>query len=67
MNIDRMVMGAAGTMTLISLFLSWVHSPFWLGLTVLIGANMLQASITGFCPAAKLFKLLGLKPGRAFE
>lgn len=67
MNIDRMVMGTAGTMTLISLFLSWVHSPFWLGLTVLIGANMLQAAITGFCPSAKLFKFLRVKPGRAFE
>ena len=67
MNIDRLVMGMAGSMTLISLFLSWVHSPFWLVLTMLIGANMLQAAITGFCPAAKLFKLLGAKPGRAFE
>ena len=67
MNIDRLVMGTAGTMTLISLFLSWVHSPFWLGLTVLIGINMLQSAITGFCPAAKFFKLMGVKPGRAFE
>ena len=67
MNIDRLVMGTAGTMTLISLFLSWVHSPFWLGLTVLIGVNMFQSAITGFCPAARLFKLLGVKPGRAFE
>jgi hypothetical protein len=67
MNIDRLVMGTAGAMTLISLFLSWVHSPFWLGLTVFVGANLLQAAITGFCPSAKLFKLLGVKPGRAFE
>jgi len=67
MNIDRLVMGTAGSLILISLFLSWVHSTFWLGLTVLIGANMLQAAITGFCPAAKLFKFIGVKPGRAFE
>lgn len=67
MNIDRLVMGTAGSLTLISLFLSWVHSPFWLGLTVLIGANMLQSAFTGFCPAAILFKFLRVKPGRAFE
>jgi len=28
---------------------------------------MLQASFTGFCPAAIVFKKLGAKPGVAFE
>ncbi len=55
MNIDRLVMGTAGSLTLISLFLSWVYSPFWLGFTALIRANMLQSALTRFCPAAKLF------------
>ncbi|MCF6254398.1 MAG: DUF2892 domain-containing protein [Thiomicrorhabdus sp.] len=29
--------------------------PTWLWLTLFAGANALQASFTGFCPATKLF------------
>jgi hypothetical protein len=32
-----------------------------------VGANLLQASFTGFCPAAIIFKKLGAKPGAAFD
>jgi len=28
---------------------------------------MLQASFTGFCPAAMIFKKLGVRPGNAFN
>ena len=38
----------------------------WLLLTVFIGANMWQASITGYHPAAMIFQELGTKPGIAF-
>ena len=30
------------------------------------GVNMIQASFTGFCPAAMAFRKLGVKPGPAF-
>lgn len=67
MNIDRVVLAFAGTVVLLTLFLSWVHSPYWLWLTAFVGANMLQASITGFCPLARILKALGFKPGEAFH
>jgi hypothetical protein len=35
--------------------------------TVFIGANLLQSSFTGFCPAAKIFSKLGLPVGCAFK
>lgn len=67
MNLDRAVMMFAGFMVLLSLALTqWVH-PAWVWLTVFVGANLLQASITGFCPAAKLFRRLGVRPGNAFR
>ena len=67
MNIDRAVMMLAGTMVLISVALAhWVH-PGWAWLTVFVGANLLQASITGFCPAALVFRRLGVRPGKAFR
>lgn len=67
MSIDRAVMTLAGTMILVSLVLSQVHSIYWLALTAFVGLNLLQASFTGFCPAAIIFKRLGLKAGCAFS
>jgi hypothetical protein len=34
--------------------------------TAFVGANLLQSSMTGFCPAAKILKALGMKSGSAF-
>ncbi|HEY1223935.1 MAG TPA: DUF2892 domain-containing protein [Brevundimonas sp.] len=67
MNLDRAVMMFAGFMVLVSLALThWVH-PAWVWLTVFVGLNLIQASITGFCPAAMLFRRLGVRPGSAFR
>jgi hypothetical protein len=67
MNIDRAVLAFAGIMILVSLLLAWLVSPYWLLLTVFVGLNMLQAAFTGFCPAAMLFRRLGLRAGSAFQ
>ncbi len=67
MSIDRIVMAFAGTVILVSLALAHWHSPNWLWLTTFVGANMLQASFTGFCPLAMILKKLGAAPGVAFE
>ncbi len=67
MNLDRAVMAFAGVMVLASLVLTRYVSPYWMWLTVFVGLNLIQASITGFCPAAKVFKALGVKEGCAFR
>lgn len=67
MTIDNAVLSFAGLMVLLSLALGWYLSPYWLLLNAFVGANMLQAGITGFCPAAMIFKKLGMKPGCAFN
>ncbi len=67
MSIDRAVMAFAGLMILLSLGLSQLHSPYWLLFTAFVGLNLLQAAFTGFCPAAMIFKRLGLKAGNAFS
>lgn len=66
MNVDRAVLTLAGSMVLVSLALAWLISPYWLLLTAFVGANLLQAAFTGFCPAATIFRKLGLKAGSAF-
>jgi len=59
-------MALAGTMVLVSLVLATQISEWWLLLTAFVGLNMLQSAFTGFCPAAMIFKALGLKPAEAF-
>ncbi|EKE76131.1 YgaP family membrane protein [Gallaecimonas xiamenensis] len=66
MNVDKVVMRFAGLMVLVSLLLAWAFSPYWLWLTAFVGANLFQASFTGFCPLAMLLKKLGVKTGTAF-
>ena len=67
MSIDRFVMAFAGTLVLVSVVLALVYSLFWLLLAAFVGANLLQASFTGFCPLAKILKKAGVKPGMAFH
>ncbi|MCP4878842.1 MAG: DUF2892 domain-containing protein [Gammaproteobacteria bacterium] len=67
MSIDRIVIMFAGIVVLASVALSQLHHVYWLFVTAFVGANLLQASISGFCPLAKILKALGSKPGRAFS
>ncbi|HEY0331683.1 MAG TPA: DUF2892 domain-containing protein [Rhodopseudomonas sp.] len=67
MNIDQAVLGFAGTVVLIGLGLGWFVSPYWLLLPAFAGVNMIQASFTGFCPAAIVFKKLRARSGCAFS
>jgi hypothetical protein len=57
MNVDKAVLAFAGFVVLVSVALAHFVA----------GANMLQASMTGFCPAAMVFKKLGFRAGEAFR
>lgn len=67
MNVDKAVFAFAGVVVLAGLVLSQLYNPWWLLLSAFAGLNMLQAAFTGFCPAAIIFRKLGLKPGEAFH
>lgn len=67
MTLDAAVMRFAGAVVLVSILLSFYVHPWWIGLAIFAGLNMIQASFTGFCPAAMIFKKLGVKPGNAFK
>ena len=66
MSIDRAVMAFAGTMVLVSVLLAIYISTWWLLLTAFVGANLLQASFTGFCPLASILRWAGVRSGAAF-
>ena len=67
MSVDRAVLRFAGFMVLLSVALGYYVSPYWYWLTVFVGANLIQSSFSGFCPAAMVFKRLGCRPGVAFQ
>lgn len=67
MNIDRAVLAFAGTIVFVSVVLAVTWSPWWLLLTAFAGANMFQSAFTGFCPAAIVFRKLGVPEGTAYR
>ena len=67
MNVDRMVLTLAGLFILGSVALSQIHSPYWLLFTAFVGANLFQSSFTGFCPLAKILKLMEVRAGVVFK
>jgi len=67
MNIDKAVLMFAGFVVLLGLALGYMVNPYWYLLTAFAGINMFQAAITGFCPAAIVFKKLGVRSGNAFS
>lgn len=58
MTLEYSIRLLAGLMILISLALYYFVSPYWLFLTAFVGLNLIQSSITGFCPPEKLIKRL---------
>lgn len=66
-TIDQLVFRFAGGVILLALTLAYALSPYWLWLAAFVGANLLQASYTGFCPLAMLLRRLGVPPGAAFN
>jgi len=67
MTLDAAVLRFAGVVVLVSVALSYYVHPLWILLAAFAGLNMIQASFTGFCPAAMVFKKLGVRPGNAFR
>ena len=67
MSLDRSVLLFVGVMVLASVLLTAFVSPLFLWFTVFIGANLIQSSFTGFCPAAMAFRAMGIQKGCAFE
>jgi hypothetical protein len=67
MTLDRAVLAFAGFVVLFSVGMSLLFSTWWLALTAFAGFNLIQSAFTGFCPAAIVFRKLGLAPGIAFK
>lgn len=51
MSLEHAIRLMAGTMLAISLALYYFVSPYWLLLAGFVSLNLIQSSLTGFCPA----------------
>lgn len=60
---ERIVRTVAGSMVLLSVILSQLHSIHWLWLTAFVGFNLLQSTITKFCPLEWTLKKAGVESG----
>ncbi len=65
MTVENGVRVMAGSFVLISLALGRWVSEYWLLFTAFVGVNLIQSAFTGFCPAVKLLKALGLRDAAA--
>lgn len=66
MSLDRAILIFAGVMIFLSLLLTHFVHPGFVWLTAFTGFNLIQSAFTGFCPAAIVFRKLGLRSGSAF-
>jgi hypothetical protein len=60
----------AGVFVLVSLALGWWVNPLWFLFIAFVGLNLLQSSITGFCPLERILSaahLFGCRPAGKLE
>jgi len=58
---ERIVRAVAGSLVLISIVLTSTVSTNLIWLGVFVGVNLLQSSLTKFCPLEKILDVAGVK------
>ena len=61
MTLERWIRLIAGTLVLLSLALSQIHSVYWIWFTAFVGANLLQSALTGWCLMEDILRRLGVQ------
>lgn len=60
-SMERAIRRLAGTLVLLGLALGLLVSPWFFILVGFVGINLLQSTYTGFCPAEKILRNLGVR------
>lgn len=60
MTVDRLVRLFAGLMILLSVVLTHYMHPYWVILTLFVGANLAQSGVTNICPLSSILKKMGV-------
>jgi len=67
MTVDRVLFAFLGCVVLAGVALAHFVNPWWICLTIFAALNAIQSAFTGFCPAAIVFRKLGVPTGAAFH
>lgn len=57
---ERIIRAVAGSLVLLALALAMLVNIHWLWLAVFVGINLLQSSVTRFCPLEKILEAAGV-------
>ncbi|HAY38585.1 MAG TPA: DUF2892 domain-containing protein [Desulfobacteraceae bacterium] len=60
--LERITVLIAGIIILTTVIFAWVHSPYWLILTFIVGVNEVMFALIGFCVTSNVLYSLGAKP-----
>ncbi len=60
MTRERWIRLIAGAFVMLSVVLSYVHSPYWLFFTLFVGLNLFQSALTGWCLMEDILRKLGI-------
>ena len=66
MSLERAILLVVGSIVVVTVLLGVYHSLGWLWITGLLGAHLVQASFTGFCPVVRTLKSMGLQSRPSF-
>lgn len=61
MTIDRYLRLIAGCFVLVTVFLGYVHSPYWFLFTVFVALNLIQSAFTNWCPMMTFLRRFGAR------
>lgn len=67
MTLERLILMISGLVVVSSLLLGVYQNPLWLWLTGLMGAHLVQASLTGYCPVVRLLQSFGMPSAAGFR
>jgi hypothetical protein len=60
---EKAIRMLAGSLVTLSVILGYLVSPYWFLLTLFVGLNLFQSSLTEWCLAEQIFAKLGIATG----
>ena len=66
MSLERAILLVVGSIVVVTVLLGVYHSLVWLWIPGLLGAHLIQASFTGFCPVVRALKSMGYQSKPSF-
>lgn len=61
MDVNRYLRLIAGSVIILSIVLSQLHSPNWIYFTAFVGLNLLQSAFTNWCPMMTILRKMGVQ------